>query len=324
MSKVKTVMVDGGGIISYPQNFTEANNLASFGTDVDAEFKDITSHGTLNFGSDTSKINFWGVMSLGINNSEGAPYGVIDSDGIGLKICNTILNGLSFYNGTSAVMQSSPFASISTSGFTTVGNLSINQSGTSGWEFKNGIIRNWDKYCDSEIKTNNISDDSGAGYSTINLIAKNYSQGSLADSISIGLNGSTKTVTVSDNATVKLPITTTIGDILSFGFNPETGNVSINPSAYSFELPGYYTNNEGQMELKPYGINDSNTKLQVDGGVGEISLTAPKVSISDTFEIPVYTCDESGNYTKVANETKTVRCIKNDVNGKVTYTLELA
>ena len=64
-------------------------------------------------------------------------------------------------------------------------------------------------------------------------------------------------------------------------------------------------------------------KIVASSSVG-IELQGP-TTISDTFTIPVYTTDDSGNYTKVNNETKTVRCVKQVLSdGTATYTLELA
>jgi len=386
-NKFKSVMVNPSYELEFPppQEFVKVNNIATFGEDVDAIFRQIEMHGDIIFGTDAAKLNFLGIMSLGVDMS-GAPYGVIEStQGLGLKISGNILNGLTFYDGVTAVMEQSQFASISTNGFKTIGNLLINQSSASGWNFENGTIRNWNMYCESEIKTNNVIEDGGNGYSTIDLIAKKYSEGSLTDSISIGLNGSTKTVKVSDNATVQLPANTTIGGNTpaTFGNNVSgtlkdltfTDGITINKNqlildpanyhdmaitfddnedpvkrgikieAYNFVQniakslgPGEEAKNglylncwsngenygdslNGYIELSYGGSDEIETKINST----IISLQAPEVEISDLFTIPVYTTDDSGNYTKVNNETKTVRCVKQVLSdGTATYTLELA
>lgn len=85
-------------------------------------------------------------------------------------------------------------------------------------------------------------------------------------------------------------------------------------------------NSEIALNVYDNGIRIANTNTEL-GAIGgyEIKMTAPKVSISDTFEIPVYTTDDAGNYTKVNNERKTVRCVKQVLSdGTATYTLELA
>ena len=60
MSKTKTVMVDKVGGISYPENFISANNIAQFGYESDAVFRNIEMHGDIAFGTDTGELNFWG------------------------------------------------------------------------------------------------------------------------------------------------------------------------------------------------------------------------------------------------------------------------
>lgn len=256
MSKVKTVMVDDGGIISYPQNFKEVNNFASFGTNVDATFNNISTEGTIN----TKSINIYN-------------------------------GGLNFYKNSGEVMagQNGSFASINSSGITSTGSLTIEQNYEYiAWEFKNGTIRNWNKYCDSTITTGNNDVDSGNGYSTINLTAKKYSKGSLTDSISIGLNGSTKTVKVSDNATVQLPANTTIG-----GVAPAMFGSDINGTLDTLDTRVLYTSC-----IKP--DDDSSTEIVMDDYNFKVA-TNIGWELSDSYGNSISSSETSGIYINITS-----------------------
>lgn len=243
-SKFKTVMVNSGSEIAFPENFISANKIAQT-TLIDGNNSTFQSAVTETF-ERLGKINVPSVEAYQIVNRDNPKSGgIYISDPLGSDRGITITENNPLFvdeiRGRDNYVNDSYYCialgaggidighnthsnllHISTEGITVSDNATVQLpantiigrgSNTShgsltialdygrAWEFKNGTICNLDMYCDSEIKTNNVRD-GGNGYSTIELIAKKYSEGSLTDSVSIGLDGSTQTVNI--NGTIKM------------------------------------------------------------------------------------------------------------------------
>jgi hypothetical protein len=322
MSKTKTVMVDRVGGISYPENFISANKIAQLGSNIDVEFGDITSYGSLICKATDSVLNFSGLMELGVNRGSLIPYGYISiASEIGLELPNTIItkDSLSIYDGLNSMQNNTPFVVIGNGGITTTGHLTAsslyietNPNSAKGWNFVNGSIRYYDTYCSSEINAYNYCPRDGAGYSTIELAAHKYNQGSPDSSVSININGR-------DGITLCGPVTvnnTLLEDMIA------TAVSSIDLSGYQTKL-NYYSesvyddgSNHVFITAEQTKIGDNKTYIDVMPYYYSKSITIQNdegdINISSNTNLNLgYTKFDSinkDNYSTINNQVINIGC----------------
>ena len=328
MSKTKTVMVDKVGGISYPENFISANKIAQLGSNIDVEFGDITSYGSLICKATDSVLNFSGLMEVGVNRRGLTPYGYISiASEIGLELPNTIItkDSLSIYDGPNSIQNNTPFVVIGNGGITTTGHLTASSlyietdpnSANSGWNFVNGSIRYYDAYCSSEINAYNYCPRDGTGYSTIELAAHKYNQSAPESSVSINIDGR-------DGIKLRGPVTvnnTLLEDMIA------TAVSSIDLSNYQTKL-NYYSESVYDDGSSHVFINADQTKIGNDktyidvvpnGLIGIFGTVFVNGSITvggdintgTYFTTHVYNEAKDGSYIKT-NKTVSLRVVERD------------
>lgn len=198
---------------------------------------------------------------------------------------------------------------------------------------------------DNSIKLKSVNPEIGTTYIYLNNEASGNVDISAAGAVYIGAN----LIDLTGNVTINGKTAATFGDTVSgtlkdltftdgiiidknklsaggeYGSAITFNDAALNIAGYdSVYINGFSSGVTINSEGGEISLNSNHNKIDASSSVG-IVLTAPEVKISDTFTIPVYTVDNSGNYTKVVNETKTVRCVKQVLSdGTATYTLELA